>query len=92
MRRRLIIEQLLLLFLRCLLVALVGLLVLRFRGFSLSDFASKQGVHIVLIDDTLSMTDSEKKEGAARTNAFISNNSWGYPGAYDYTFASASCP
>src|SRR5438477_12941026 len=68
MRRRLIIEQLLLLFLRCLLVALVGLLVLRFRGFSLSDFASKQGVHIVLIDDTLSMTDSEKKEGAARTS------------------------
>src|SRR5438045_8144467 len=50
MRRRLIIEQLLLLFLRCLLVALVGFLVLRFSGFSLSDFASKQGVHIVLID------------------------------------------
>src|SRR5205814_9022386 len=55
MRRRLIIEQLLLLMLRCLLVALTGFLVLRFVGFSFSDFASKQGIHLVLLDDTLSM-------------------------------------
>src|SRR5262245_22502814 len=74
MRRRLIIEQLLLLFLRCLLVALTGLLVLRFVGFSFSDFASKQGIHIVLIDDTLSMTDSEKKEGVARTSFDVAKN------------------
>src|SRR5437763_11247077 len=49
-RRRLIIEQLLLLALRCLLVALTGLLVLRFVGFSFSDFAGKQGFHIVVLD------------------------------------------
>lgn len=53
-RRRLIIEQLILLALRCLLVALVGLLVMRFTGFSAG---SKQSLHIVLLDDTLSMTD-----------------------------------
>src|SRR6187549_1939916 len=62
-RRRLIIEQLLLLALRCLLVALTGLLVLRFVGFSFSDFAGKQGFHIVLLDDTLSMTDAWKDNG-----------------------------
>ncbi len=56
-RRRLIIEQLILLALRCLLVALVGLLALRFTGFSFSDLGRKQALHIVLIDDTLSMTD-----------------------------------
>src|SRR5947207_9392655 len=50
MRRRLIIEQLILLMLRCLLVALTGFLVLRFVGFSFSDFASKQGIHLVLLD------------------------------------------
>src|SRR6201984_3736861 len=54
-RRRLIIEQLILLALRCLLVALVGLLVMRFVGFSFADIGSKQVMHIVLLDDTLSM-------------------------------------
>src|SRR3954449_6989430 len=53
-RRRLIIEQLLLLALRCLLVALTGFLVMRFVGFSFSDFASKHALHVVLVDDTLS--------------------------------------
>ncbi len=67
-RRRLIIEQLLLLLMRCLLVALVGLLVLQFVGFSFSDFQSKQGIHIVLIDDTLSMNDTFKDGGIARTS------------------------
>src|SRR5580704_3898656 len=61
-RRRLIIEQLLLLFLRCLLVALVTLLVSRFAGFSFAMNQAKDTMHIVLIDDTLSMTD-EFKEG-----------------------------
>ena len=68
-RRRLIIEQLLLLLLRCFLVALIGLLVLRFVGFNMSDFAGKQGMHIVLIDDTLSMSD-EWKEGGVPKNSF----------------------
>src|SRR5688572_1145196 len=57
MRKRLIIEQLLLLMLRCLLVALVGLLVMRFVGFSIAGIGSKQGLHVVLLDDTLSMKD-----------------------------------
>ena len=68
-RRRLIIEQLLLLALRCLLVALVGLLVLRFVGFSFADIGSKQALHIVLLDDTLSMND-EWKENDTQRDAF----------------------
>src|SRR5476651_1023321 len=48
-RRRLIIEQLLLLALRCFLVGLVGLLVMRFVGVSFADFGIKQSVHIVLL-------------------------------------------
>jgi hypothetical protein len=74
MRRRLIIEQLLLLVLRCLLVALTGLLVLRFVGFSFSDFASKQGYHIVLLDDTLSTSDADKKDGVVRTSFDVAKN------------------
>src|SRR6185369_13722660 len=67
-RRRLIIEQLILLALRCLLVALVGLLVLRFTGFSIANF-NQPAVHIVLLDDTLS-TNDEWKDGAAIKTAF----------------------
>ena len=60
-RRRLIIEQLLLLALRCLLIGMVGLLVLRFVGFSFAMFQSKPGLHVVLLDDTLSMNDEWKE-------------------------------
>jgi hypothetical protein len=60
-RRRLIIEQLILLALRCLLVALVGLLVTRFVGFSFADIGSKPALHVVLLDDTLSMNDQWKE-------------------------------
>src|SRR5271170_6477982 len=52
-RRRLIIEQLLLLALRCFLVFLVGLLVLRFRGCSNESQVGKANLHLVLLDDTL---------------------------------------
>src|SRR2546421_1327394 len=55
-RRRLIIEQLILLALRCLLVALVGLLVARFVGFAFAQGA-RPALHLVLLDDTLSMND-----------------------------------
>src|ERR1051325_6104949 len=61
-RRRLIIEQLILLLLRCLLVALAALLVARFLGFK-ADFltdlfgAERENVHIVVLDDSLSMRD-----------------------------------
>jgi hypothetical protein len=69
MRRRLIIEQLILLALRCLLVALAGLLVLRFVGFSLAGFEGKPNLHLVLFDDTLSMAD-QWKENDAPVDAF----------------------
>src|SRR6516165_1689225 len=62
MRKRLIIEQLILLALRCLLVALAGLLVCRFVGFSWANLAGKQNLHIALIDDTLSTQDQWLKD------------------------------
>src|ERR1043165_239558 len=61
-RRRLIIEQLLLLALRCLLVALVGLLVARFVGCSDANLSGKPDLHLVLLDDTLSTQDVTKQK------------------------------
>jgi hypothetical protein len=69
-RRRLIIEQLILLALRCILIALVGLLVSRFVGFSFADIGSKPALHLVLLDDTLSMQDEWKGEEGKTKNAF----------------------
>src|SRR5271166_4756566 len=66
-RRRLIIEQLLLLLLRCTLVALAGFLVLRFVGFSFGMFSKQDTLHVVLLDDTLSMNDRWKQGGVARS-------------------------
>src|SRR5213596_1442393 len=54
-RRRLIIEQLILLFLRCALVCLAGFLLARFLGASFADFRPQNTVHLVLLDDRLSM-------------------------------------
>src|SRR3981081_4548194 len=54
-RRRTQLEQLLLLFLRCLLIALFGFLVSRFVSSAFANFGSKQHLHVVLLDDTLSM-------------------------------------
>src|SRR6516225_6081671 len=62
MRKRLIIEQLILLALRCLLVALAGLLVCRFVGFAWAEMAGRQNLQIALLDDTLSMRDQWKKD------------------------------
>src|SRR6516165_3719794 len=59
-RRRLIIEQLLLLALRCLLVLLSVLLVSRYL---FAFFQPQNTLHVVLLDDTLSMSDQWKKEG-----------------------------
>jgi Aerotolerance regulator N-terminal len=56
-RRRLILEQLLLLALRCFLVFLVGLLVSRFIGDLTNRFAAAPAVHAMVIDDTMSMGD-----------------------------------
>ncbi len=66
-RRKLIIEQLILLALRCLLVLLAGFLVSRFVG----DAFGAQGqstFHVVVLDDTLSMTDRWKDKGSAKTS------------------------
>src|SRR5438128_2531238 len=59
-RRRLIIEQLILLALRCLLIALAGFLVARFVG---ETIGQNPVVHLVVLDDTLSMGDRSKEEG-----------------------------
>jgi hypothetical protein len=67
-RRRLIIEQLILLFLRCLLIVLAVILVGRLLKFSLDLFgkhyefklgntAQQKALHVVLLDDSLSMSD-----------------------------------
>src|SRR3954471_21132521 len=58
-RRRLIIEQLLLLALRCLLVMLGVLLVSRYL---FAFFQPQNTVHVVVLDDSLSMTDHWKEE------------------------------
>src|SRR5438046_6857480 len=60
-RRRLIIEQLILLALRCLLVLLAVLLVARYLGFSL-EFQPKNTDHVVVLDDSLSMSDQHREE------------------------------
>jgi hypothetical protein len=69
-RRRLIIEQLILLALRILLVLLAGLLLARFLGFSFAGFLQPQStVHVVILDDRLSMNDQWKDEdGGVKTS------------------------
>lgn len=59
MKRKMIIEQLLLLILRCLLMLLIGLLVARFFGFA-GDTTGKEATttfHYVILDDSPSMGD-----------------------------------
>jgi len=70
-RRRLIIEQLILLALRILLVLLAGLLLARFLGFSFAGiFQPQNTVHVVILDDRLSMTDHWKGEEGDVKNSF----------------------
>src|SRR5579883_2126503 len=68
-RRRLIIEQLILLFLRCLLVLLVAFLVARFIGAS-NIIQGSSAVHVVVIDDTMSMGDRWKDKDFKNRTAF----------------------
>ncbi|MFL5244483.1 MAG: BatA domain-containing protein, partial [Gemmataceae bacterium] len=58
-RRRLIIEQLLLLTLRCLLVALTGFLVARYVGNLAGGISAQTTEHVVVLDDSPSMGDHE---------------------------------
>src|SRR5437899_10854414 len=69
-RRRLIIEQLLLLFLRCLLVALVALLVSRFAGFSFAQSQTKDTTVTVLLHATWSISD-HCEEADRATNSSV---------------------
>src|SRR5713101_6218215 len=64
-RRRLIIEQ------RILLVLLAALLLARFLGFSFAGiFQPQNTVHVVILDDRLSMTDHWKSEEGDVKNSF----------------------
>src|SRR5947209_9044674 len=65
-RRRLIIEQLILLALRCFLVFLAVMLVSRYLGLSFAGFELQNTMHVVLVDDTLSMSDHWREEGDTR--------------------------
>jgi hypothetical protein len=57
-RRKLIIEQMILLFLRILLCLLAGLLLARFVGCDKANTEGRSTLHVIIIDDTLSTTDS----------------------------------
>src|ERR1700738_3750486 len=54
-RRRLIIEKLILLMLRCLLVLLAGFLVARYVGEALGITSGSGTTHVVMLDNSLSM-------------------------------------
>src|SRR5271155_3090209 len=73
-RRRLIIEQLLLLALRCFLIALVGLLVSRFIGCGDSNLTGKPNLHIALLDDTPSMQDQWTQDGVKKNCFEVAKN------------------
>src|SRR3989442_11000930 len=63
-RRRLIIEQLILLLLRILLVLLAGLLLARLLA---SGFVQQQStLHLLIIDDTVSMSDHWREDGETK--------------------------
>jgi hypothetical protein len=73
-RRRLIIEQLILLALRCLLVLLAVLLVSRYLGFSFAFFEPQNTLHVVVLDDTLSMSDQWREDGENRNTFQIAKD------------------
>ncbi len=67
-RRRLIIEQIILLMLRCLLVLLAGFLVARFVGDALGITSTSGTTHVVMLDDTPSMLDKALKNEIPQPN------------------------
>jgi hypothetical protein len=71
-RRKLILEQLILLLLRCLIVTLIVLLVVR-PTWLLGDAgrsADWPSYHVVILDDSLSMQDTDDPKNAESTSAF----------------------
>jgi hypothetical protein len=69
-RRRLIIEQLILLALRCLLIALTGFLLARYIGHLPANIGSQGTEYLVVLDDSLSMNDHWKEQGEADRTSF----------------------
>src|SRR5438477_7654264 len=69
-KRRLIIEQIILLMLRCLLVLLAGFLVARFVGEVLGATSSSSTTHVVVLIDDLSMTDRTPKKQSPGPDCF----------------------
>lgn len=61
-RRKLIIEQMILLALRILMCLLLGLLLARFVGCNDASGQGRNTIHIILIDDTLSTSDTVRAE------------------------------
>lgn len=71
MKRKLILQQLLLLLLRCLMVFLLGLLAARFLGFSpLSGRETRTTVHLAILDDSPSMADGWREDNGNNTDSF----------------------
>ncbi len=71
MKRKLIFQQLLLLFLRCLMIFLLGLLVGRFLGLNpLDGRESRTTAHVVILDDSPSMGDTFRGEDGQMSDAF----------------------
>ncbi len=66
-RRKLILKQLLLLILRCALVLLIGLLLARYIGSALGFGQPRGTLHVVLLDDTASMTDYWREDGVTKS-------------------------
>src|SRR5437773_993956 len=66
-RRRLIIEQLILLALRILLVLLIGVLLARFISDALALTQPQSTQHVVVLDDTASMGDAWRQDGQPRS-------------------------
>src|SRR5687767_12554526 len=71
MKRKLIIEQIILLLLRCLLVFLLGLLFARYLGFSpLQGKETRATAHVAVLDDTPSTADGWRGDDGQLTDAF----------------------
>lgn len=71
MKRKLIFQQLLLLLLRCLLVALIGLIVGRFVGCNpLEGRETRTTAHVAILDDSPSMGDFFRGDDGQITDAF----------------------
>jgi hypothetical protein len=71
-RRKMILQQLLLLLSRMLLMLLAGLLLARFLGFGLSDEETRATAHAVVLDDTPSMADGWRADDGTQASAFES--------------------